>query len=129
MTSSPKKPRKKQIAPLSVRFSKDELQLLEELAALSDISIRAYVKKAALNGKVPKSRKRTALSREDKKLLFKVYGALRQSSLVKTFNIIGNALVKGQAVINVVEKAALLNACADIKTIRLAIEKALNISL
>lgn len=111
-----------------MRFSEEELSLLEELATLSDMPIRAYVRHASLKGKLPRNkRKLRYLSAEDKELLYKVYGALRNSGLVTTFRIVANALSKGQAISTVIEKSALMNACADMKALRSAIEKALNV--
>ncbi|MEO9947381.1 MAG: hypothetical protein ABJH28_20730 [Paraglaciecola sp.] len=63
---------------------------------------------------------------EDQKSLLKIYDALRKSGLVKIFNDIANTLNNGFASENAVEKSALLNACADINTLRNLLEKVLS---
>lgn len=126
------KEKKKYSSPLSVRFNEKEDELLTQLAASAGIPKSTFVKKVALNQELPKTKrkpkKQSTLSIKDREEFYRIYGALRNSGLVKVFNAVTNALVKGHAVTNAVEKSVLLAACADIQFIRKIIEKAIHIS-
>lgn len=119
---------KKRLAPLSVRFTADELELIEQAAILAGEQKSTFVKKTVLGHKLVRRRNIGKLTIKDREALLRVYHELRKSGLIRTFNTVANVLSKGHSVYTLMEKTTLLNACADIQLLRRLIEKALGIS-
>ena len=127
VSAKPAKPRPKRKRPysLSVRLSDEERALLERKAGSRPLG--AYVRQKVLGESEEKRRKTRAKPSLDAALLGRLLGLLGKSDQVKCLFLLLAAAETEQMKLRTEERAALVDACANVRDVRELLIKALGL--
>lgn len=110
-------------SPFCLRLSQEERALLENAAG--ELSLGEFIRQRLFQDSVTRRRKTRKNPIKDKQLLGQVLAELGKSRLPNNLNQIAKAINTGTLRLSPEVKATLLEACADIQTIRSMLVNAL----
>jgi hypothetical protein len=119
--AKPKK--KKREAPFSLRFSFEQMALLQ--AAANGVPLGAYIKAKLFDEPLEKVRRRNTNPVKDHEALGRVLGELGKSRLSQNLNQLARATNTGALPVSPELEAELRQACEDVKALREELLRAL----
>lgn len=120
-----KQTKKKQLSPLSVRFTEDERKRLEKAA--SGMSLNAYIRRCIF-GKAAEARKvRNRIPVKDQQSLARVLGLLGQTRIANNLNQIAREANMGSLLLDDQTEIEINKACSHIAFMRAELIKALGL--
>ncbi|MEO1702341.1 MAG: plasmid mobilization relaxosome protein MobC [Pseudomonadota bacterium] len=108
---------------VTVRFSRDDYETLQELA--DGVSLAVYLRAAALKRKMPRCKKRSFASVEDRAAVAQLLGLLGQSRIANNLNQLAYQANIGALVMDDEALAQFEEAYAYVRTMRALLLKAL----
>lgn len=120
-TAKPKK--KKREAPFSLRFSFEQMALLQ--SAANGVPLGAYIKAKLFDEPLEKVRRRNTNPIKDHEALGRVLGELGKSRLSQNLNQLARATNTGALPVSPELEAELRQACEDVKALREELLRAL----
>lgn len=110
-------------APFSLRLSFEEKALLR--AAANGVPLGAYIKAKLFDEPLEKVRRRNTNPIKDHEALGRLLGSLGQSRLSRNLNQLARATNTGALPVSPEVEAELRQACADVKSMRIELMRAL----
>ncbi len=120
-------PRKKRVAPVSVRLSAELRALLDRLAASAGMSVNAFIIMRVFDKSVSIRQARKPHPVKDQALLAQILGALGRSHIASNLNQLAKAMNSSSLLLNPETEALLKEACKAIIEIRDLLLKALGL--
>lgn len=111
--------------PFSLRLTFEERAALEDAAG--EMPLGAFIRSRLLGDQVEKPRRKRRAPVEDKKALGQVLGELGKSRIANNLNQMARAVNSGSLHVTPEAEAAILEACADVRHMRMELLKALGV--
>ena len=122
---APAHPRRKRLAPFSLRLSEDERARLT--AEAGGAPLGAYIKAKVLGGTVPVRMRRSGLAVEDRQALGKALALLGQSRLASNLNQLAHLAHIGALPVSPEIESELKNAVSEVRAMRWLLVSALGL--